>query len=60
MTKQVTNIYLGYTLVTTPNGEAKTTLIYKGAEMIGASFSHLDKLSSVEKAQAKIRLWESR
>ena len=52
--------YLGYQLVTTKNGDATTTLIYRGSEFVGGSFSHLDKLSSVEKAQEKIRSWKNK
>jgi hypothetical protein len=48
-------IYKGYEIRTTPNGEAFTSLIYKDDEFKAGTFSTpLDKKTSVEKAKNKV------
>jgi len=50
----VIEIYKGYEIRTTPNGEHFASLIYKGNEPVGGTFSDARKANSIDKAKAKI------
>ncbi len=51
----VTEVYKGYEIRTGPNGTHSCSLIYKDGQPIGGTFSSpTEKLSSIEKAKAKI------